>query len=238
MMNRPDKFSETGTGRGRPGYRAADQTGRGRPGYGEDRPGAAGLERGAAELQRRAAELPDGAAGQQGSDENLERLITRFLDREDSPADRQALNGRVDADPAARALLDDYIAIDNLAGRALRGAMSISIHPRKGLPHWFRIGRLASFAAAACLALLIYIAPVRPDEGGNGRQPARAGSLFAPVRWPDLTPQQPPAISTPHVRRENVRRDWILIPTDRPGEYMVVEVDRVTTRMRAIHRDF
>jgi hypothetical protein len=42
----------------------------------------------------------------------------------------------------------------------------------------------------------------------------------------------------PHVRRQNLRRDWILIPAERPGEFMVVEVNRVTTRMRAIHSDF
>jgi hypothetical protein len=116
--------------------------------------------------------------------------------------------------------------------------MGSRIGPRRVVSRWFRAGRLASLAVAACLAMLIYVAPMRPVADANDRQAARAGSIFAPIQWPDLTPRPASAIPMPHVRRQNLRRDWILIPAERPGEFMVVEVNRVTTRMRAIHSDF
>ncbi len=169
-------------------------------------------------------------------DENLERLISRFLDREDTAADRRALNARVDADQAARALLDEQVALDNEVRRALRQAMRRSYPTRVPTGSvWIRIGRSAALAAAACLALLIWISPDRQPVGVSTGDT----SLFAMPDWKILMQQERPPIDRPHVQQRNLKRDWLVIPGRHPNQgIVVIEVNRIRTRAIAIHQDF
>ncbi len=173
-------------------------------------------------------------------DENLERLISRFLDREDTAADRRALNARVDADSTARALLDEQVALDTEVRRALRQAMRRSYPTRVATGSvWIRIGRSAALAAAACLALLIWFSPDRQPVGpATGDKPQEA-SLFATPNWNNLMQQERPPIDRPHVQRRNLKRDWLVIPGRHPNQgIVVIEVNRIRTRAIAIHQDF
>ncbi len=173
-------------------------------------------------------------------DENLERLISRFLDREDTAADRRALNARVDADSTAQALLDEQVALDNEVRRALRQAMRRSYPTRVATGSvWNRIGRSAALAAAACLVILIWFSPGRQPVGPANGDKTRKASLFATPSWHNLMQQERPPIERPHVQQRNLKRDWLVIPGRRPNQgIVVIEVNRIRTRAIAIHQDF
>ncbi len=173
-------------------------------------------------------------------DNNLERLISRFLDHEDTAADRRALNARVDSDPAARAQLDEHVALDTEVRHALRQAMRRSYPTRVASGGvWFRIGRSVALAAAACLALLFYFSPVKHAAGPGAANEARVPSIWANPNWQNVMEQQRPPIDRPHVQRRDLQRDWIIIPGRRPGEGLVViEINRVRTRAIVIQQDF
>lgn len=167
-------------------------------------------------------------------DEQLERLISRFLDGEAGADERRALNSRVDADPSVRALLDEYAAIDREAGYAMRRALGRRMGVRH-VPRWVEALRPVLVAAAACLAVLVWISPQRPPA--REAAPAR-GSLFAPPDWGDRISPASPLAEIPHAGRRDRQQDWIVIPSDRPGEYLLIQVERTRTRAVPIHRDY
>ena len=173
-------------------------------------------------------------------DDNLERLISRFLDHEDTAADRRALNARVDADPAARAQLDEHAALDNEVHHALRQAMRRSYPTRVASGGvWFGIGRSAALAAAACLALMFWFSPGKQTAAPRPGNEPREASIWATPNWRNVMEQQRPPIDRPHVLRRNLQRDWIMIPGKRPGDGLVViEINRVRTHAIAIQQDF
>ena len=92
---------------------------------------------------------------------HIERLIVRRLDGEITPEERVELDRELQQNPAARAMLDAYAALDELAATVLRESaerksprlVATAHSPRR--PHTVHPGRwmvLAS-ALAACLAL-------------------------------------------------------------------------------------
>ena len=173
-------------------------------------------------------------------DDNLERLISRFLDHEDTAADRRALNTRVDSDPAARAQLDEHVALDTEVRHALRQAMRRSYPTRVASGGiWFRIGRSAALAVAACLALMFWLSPGKQTAGPRSSNQPQEASIWAAPNWRNVMEQQRPPIDRPHVQRRDLQRDWIIIPGRRPGDGLVViEINRVRTRAIAIQQDF
>jgi hypothetical protein len=174
-----------------------------------------------------------------GASENLERLISRYLDDECTRADRRRLRATLRSDPAAEALFDEYSSIDREVGQALRAALgrTISIHRSRSLSS--RVGRVFAVAAAACLAVIIWLnPPLLTGDRAEGRQPARAGSWFAPPAWEDTFDARPQMYERPHVGLRGTHRNWIVIPGDGPGEYLIVEVDRVQVRLVPIREDF
>jgi hypothetical protein len=178
----------------------------------------------------------------------LERLISRFLDDEASGAERRELRAILRRDPAAEALFEETAALDRELGRALRRALrrQIVLHPARR--PWAALGRAAAVAAAACLAVVVWWqAPLRQPPSVSGFDPPRyvGSSWFAPPA-PQAAPAElgdsmtvlPAAAAVPHQRVRSARRDWILIPGDRPGEVLVIEVQRTQTRLKASGRDF
>jgi ferric-dicitrate binding protein FerR (iron transport regulator) len=99
------------------------------------------------------------------SDDRLERLISRVLDREASSAERRELNRRTLADPRAAQLYEEYAALDREIGAALRSAMRPARRLFPG-PLWRRIGQAGMLAVAACLALVIWMRPPLPSTRG------------------------------------------------------------------------
>lgn len=187
--------------------------------------------------------------------ENLDRLISRFLDEECSDEERRQLNDELDRDPLARSRFDEYAALDREAGTALRWVMSsadpvamtdsaapqagrlLSLQRYRPWLHW------AAGAAAAVLGLLAWLQPPRPDGAGNGNgiQLGKAGmsSWFAP---PPDNPESflpvPAAYERPQYRIEQTQREWIMIPAETPGQFYLIQVDRRRTHGIALQSEF
>jgi hypothetical protein len=172
----------------------------------------------------------------------LDHLITRELDGEITAAQRKALR-RMLQDPAAAALFDDYRTVDQEAGAALRTALGRSPRVIRLRSSWERIGRAALVATAAGLAAVVWLHPGwNTPTGPRTNDPlsrASAASWFVPPA-PAGDAIEPPstAYERPEVRVRGTQREWIVIPGDRPGTMLVIEVDRVRTHVMAVHEDF
>lgn len=177
-----------------------------------------------------------------GSSSELERLISRYLDDEATAQERRQLNARMRVDPEAEALVDDYAALDREVGYALRAALGRTRVLPTGRSLWARAGGLVGLAAAACLALMVWMRPGQPVVRTSPDAPAQAGvsaSWFAPaVPQDQVVRQVNRSYERPQRRQRQTDREWILVPGELPGEYLVIEVNRVRTRAVAIQGGF
>lgn len=175
--------------------------------------------------------------------DRLERLFSRYLDGECTSEEHDSLEALIDNDQQVRSLFGEYRRLDGAVGDALREDLGPS-QPVTGYgpaPQWGRLGRGLTVAAAACLAALAWLQPTHPgrDAPASESGPARAASWFAPLRPPgDTIEPVPSAYERPELRLRGTQRDWIVIPGDEPGTYLVIEVDHVRTHVIAVHRDF
>ena len=164
----------------------------------------------------------------------------RRLDAAVGAAMRAALGRPVDSAGAVAARGSDRPAAA-AADSALRARFGMRFAPRPGVIA--KIGRTAAVAAAACIGLLIWLHPSRPAAESNG--PRQAGSAaapafswFAPPAEPaDTVEPAPRDFERPEVQVRGVQRDWLIVPGDKPGTYMVIEVDHVRTRAIGMHQD-
>jgi anti-sigma factor RsiW len=167
----------------------------------------------------------------------LERLISRYLDDEATRAERRQLEAWMRRDPEVEALVDEYAGLDREIGLVMRTALGRPARTTLLRSRCAWVTQAAAFAAAAGLALAVWMTPGQPGAPRTGAVPARAGagaSWFAPVSLPrDSIREVPPAFERPQVRLRDTNRDWIIIPADEPGQFLLIEVDRV--RLRAIH---
>ncbi len=167
----------------------------------------------------------------------LERLITRALDRQASPADHRALHQQARRDPSVARLLVEYTHMD----RALRSAMRSAV-PRRSAPRviplWHWLTQMVTVAAAAGLALLLWVRP--PGAANLPGRDARA-SMFADLPVPaqdQFDPDTARRYERPGVRLDDADGNWIVIPGQRPNEYLIVEVKRIKSRTVYIQKDF
>ncbi len=186
------------------------------------------------------------------TEDNLERLFSRYIDGECTPDECEHLESLVSHDAKIRASFEDYQQLDAQFGAALReaaGRESSVCHCSRAVsrarihPYWSRLGRGLALAAAACLALITWHKALRPTGQipASGQKPlqASAASWFAPQpAAADVVQPVPSAYNRPELRVRGTQRDWIVIPGDQPGEYLVIEVDRVRTHVIGVHQDF
>lgn len=171
--------------------------------------------------------------------DQLERLISRFLDDECSPGERRELNAALRSDPNARALYEETAALDREVGHAMRAALGRTLKPQTTRGVWPRIGRVVALAAAACLVLMVWLAPPRTDNGKLAGPVQNGGSWFAsPAPAAGELQVEKPLYDRPALRLRHTQRDWIIIPGKQPNEYLLIEVDRVQTRFKGIQEDF
>jgi anti-sigma factor RsiW len=172
--------------------------------------------------------------------DNLEHLFARHLDGECSPQEEQVLRSLLRRQPELRAQLRDYARLDREIGDALRATMGRPSRVSPSSP-WARIGRGVLLAAAACLAAMAWLQPrLSPNHAGANRtRQAGMASWFAPAAPEgDTIEPTPPGYERPEVRLRGTHRDWIVIPGDQPGTYLVIEVDHVRTHVIGVHRDY
>jgi len=169
---------------------------------------------------------------------DLERLISRHLDDEATREERRALNARLRREPDSAALYEQHSALDREVKHALRSALGRSPARHRPLPLWERTARVFIVAAAACLAVMIWLKPTQELSSQAGRAPAQA-SWFAPLPTVgDTLVERPEGFDRPQIRVGKPDTNWIVIPSDKPGEFLVIEVNRVLTRTVHIQRDF
>lgn len=170
----------------------------------------------------------------------LERLITRHLDDACGPDERRRLERLTRRDPRAEAMFEEYAALDREVGAAMRQALGRSAGKRLrgGGGGWTRWRRALSVGMAACLAGVLWLAP--PERAPTARGPRQAGSLFAapPTAHDTLDQRGASVFGRPQIRVDVPDREWILVPGEVPGEYLVVEVNRVRSRTIFLHEDF
>lgn len=101
---------------------------------------------------------------------------------------------------------------------------------------WLTPGLAASLAGLFLLG--------SPQRGGPADHSAvnlngvRAATLFAPPALGDAYVPDSAAAAAPQVRLEETERDWLVIPSLRAGEFLVVEVNRTQIKRVGIQQDF
>lgn len=171
--------------------------------------------------------------------EQLERLISRVLDGEASPAEQAQLDAARRADPQAQALWNDTQRIDDLVGAAVRDEMSPPA-PIIQFPRHYRAARFVVGAIAAGIAMLAWLHPLAPAPDRQKMpqpRPVQAGLTGAPANA-DVIEPLPSSYERPEVRVRGTAKDLILIPADQPGLYWVVEVDHEQTHVVPLGSDF
>lgn len=176
------------------------------------------------------------------TDEQLERLITRFLDNEITSAEKRALDARLARDPSARSLFEEVCAFDREAGRSMRTAVQGAVVLRPATANRMqRFGRVAAGLAAACIGFFAWMSPREFSgelPGGAASSVARA-SWFQPLRqMSEIFSPVKPEYERPSLRLQQTDREWLMIPSDVPGQYYLIEVDRTKTRLVGLHGDF
>lgn len=170
--------------------------------------------------------------------ERIERLISRFLDDEALAIERAELQREISRDPTVGALLDDHAALDREVRCALRRQFGRPIVDRHAPSRWRSIARVLGIAAAAGLATLLWFQPPR-DATLSADPGMRAGSWFAaPPQTADELLTDNLGYERPLQREADAQRRWILIPTDRPGEYLLIQIDETQTRTTPLQGDF
>jgi anti-sigma factor RsiW len=172
---------------------------------------------------------------------DLERLISRCLDDECTPQQQRELNAWLQRDARAAALFEEHAALDREIKHALRTTLHRAPERPAVLPLWERTARVFVVAAAACLAIMFWFASPREPASPSTEASAQAGvqSWFAsPPNAGDTLVDRPERFDRPVNWVGRPRTEWIVVPSGKPGEYLVIEVNRIPTRSTRVRQDF
>lgn len=168
--------------------------------------------------------------------DRAERLISRYLDGECTEDERRELRAFLRRDRSLDALIDDFSAIDREARSALRSGIGGRRVAAQRVTNWRLVGRVAAGAVAAAIALLTWHNPAPPATLDGRTTPERA-SWFAPPPTAGDT-LVAPTPDQPSIRIADSKRNWIVVPGERAGEYLVIEVKQVKSRTIPVQRDY
>ena len=191
--------------------------------------------------------------------DHVDHLICRMLDREITPQQQAELDAILTRDPDAKAVLDDYRRNDRLAVESLqRDVHLVAPSKRRDRRHsGFWIAGAGAITAAAAVVALSFL----PDLWSNGR------SVSQPFRGQQPLPAQTMLTHTgehegianpfqqsapqfvdyrdyneqdyrPYRRHNELRRDWIGIPTSDENVILIIERNRRTTTITPISGSF
>ncbi len=173
--------------------------------------------------------------------DQLERLISRFLDDEARADERRALRETLRQDAHAHALFEEHSALDREIGTAMRRAMRRGVRGSARRAWWLSVARNLALATAACIGAAVWMRPAAPQTPAERQRAGRteAASWFAPpVEAGDQLRDSTARYERPAVGVVAPSENWIVVPGERPGEFLVVEVQRVRTRTLPIQQDF
>lgn len=173
-------------------------------------------------------------------DDRIERLISRCLDGECSSAQRRELDAELRRDPDVQVLYEEHRALDHEIRNALRESLGDSRFVRLRAPLWQRTARFVAVATAACLAFLVWLSPPVGDRSTARQAPTIAGapSWFSASPAGDVLVNPPNYFATRRVKSQSPRTRLILVPTEKRGEYLVIEVDNPPMRAVRIEEEF
>lgn len=173
--------------------------------------------------------------------DDLERLFSRSLDGECTSAEADFLRDLLANDRDARAAFREMQDLDVNLRIAMREALGRPTGGSLGRASRVRAARAVALAAAAVLAAVVWLHPTdrTVPQAGNPTQASAAGSWFAPISPArDTVEPVPVSYERPALRVRGTQRNWILVPGEQPGTYLVIEVERVRTHVIGVHRDF
>jgi anti-sigma factor RsiW len=173
--------------------------------------------------------------------QDIERLISRYLDGECTSAERRELEDRTRRDPAAAELLEEYAALDRQFHSALRETLLRPAARPRPVPLWERGARVGILAVAACLAVLLWFSP---SNRTTERGPAKA-TVHPNSSWFAVPPNAGDALVERSVQPDRPaswvgkpETDWIVIPTEKKGEFLVIQVDSIEASNLREPQDF
>lgn len=173
--------------------------------------------------------------------DEFDRLVTRILDDEGFATDRAELNQRIRTNSQEHARYEEYVALDRELGAALRGDFRRAARPRRLM---FRIMQAGSLAAAACLAVaLMWQQPralVQPEQRMPDGRPIAVGTMFGGGAAPaaDVMTSADPGYDRPRLNVRDTSREWLLIPGKKPGEFLLIQADRVKNHRVNVQEDY
>jgi hypothetical protein len=174
--------------------------------------------------------------------EQLEHVISRYLDREITPPEQDALNALLRRDAGATRLFEELTTLDRRTGQVMREALGRGAYVLRPQPRrWAPLLRAAAMGLAASIAAAFWVTPrsgfrsERDSAGAAGMQWAGSSWFAPPPRVGDSLRAAAPAAEP---RDVETRRNWIMVPAQRPGEYLILEVTQTRTRPSRGARDF
>lgn len=174
---------------------------------------------------------------------NLERLVSRYLDQECSDEERRELQALVRRDADAASFLDEYVDLDREINYSLRRATGRAPVRRHVVTGWARLRRTLALGVAAAIAVFLWYSPalrqdVSQSPAASGRQATSASWFAPPPKVGDVLVDDAVRFERPQVRLEKDDSNWIVVPGERPGEFLVIEVKHVRSRTIPLQDDF
>ncbi|MFN0135035.1 MAG: hypothetical protein ACKVS9_02845 [Phycisphaerae bacterium] len=173
--------------------------------------------------------------------ENVERLVSRFLDDEVSDEERRQLEEFLKRNRGAEPAVDEYFEIERETRTALRKTFGASVASRRRAIRWNWASRIVTGSIAACIVMLSVSRPqpaASVEPGVAAPQSASWFSPLPPMTMGDMLVEPDDAGDRAHIHIDKSDRNWIIVPGDAPGEFLVVEVKQTKRRTIAVHQDY
>lgn len=172
--------------------------------------------------------------------ENVERLVSRFLDDEVSDEERRQLEDFLKRNRSAEPAVDEYFEIERETRSALRRTFGATSAARRRAIRWSWASRIVTGSIAACIVILSVSRPQQPIATDDSTGAAdHVPSWFAPPpSFGDMLVESVDMANGPQIQIDKSDRNWIVVPGDAQGEFLVVEVKQTKRRSIAVHQDY
>lgn len=177
--------------------------------------------------------------------DDVERLVSRFLDEEVSDEERRQLEEFMRRNRDAQPAVDEYFELERETRSALRSAFGTSLSARRRAIRWNRAARIGVAAVAASIVLISWQRSLTPSPADAPGSTAAAKAAQPEASWFAPPPQAMDSLAPAPIDGERTQihidksdRNWLVVPGDRPGEFLVIEVKQTKRRTIAVTQDY